>query len=486
MYRKGSITVYLSLTLAVLLSLTATALYSVQLAGARVQAVHGADQGLYSLFARYDVPVLERYHLFLLDGSFGQGSLQMGQVYSILEKDTADNLNGGNGIIKKIKLKNGSITGYTLATDNGGNAVKAQAVAYMETVLGVQGVRSLAEKVQGQEETVQVIEAKKDEIKEDEAFAQYEALKNQNQEQTVPEESLQGAVPIPEDFVNPIEEVKAAKGKGILTLAVPQGKEISAAVQAKASMVSGRTLEKGMGVPAYDSSCDTWTADLMFNEYLMRHFGCFTEMKSDPGLQYQLEYILQGKESDLENLKGVVNRLLLIREASNLLYLYQDEGKRAQAQMTALILASLFGAPQGAKALEPVLLVCWAFGESVLDLRELLDGGKVPLMKSDSSWQLSVTDLPKFLQGADALRKEQEDGLEYKDYLRILLLMKDSEDKTVRCMDMMEMAIRGEPGKEQFRLDCCLYAAQIQFAFEAEGSIRYEARRSFGYDMGGV
>ena len=73
MYQKGSITVYLSLTLAILVSLIGTALYSVQCAGARVQAVHGTDQGLYSLFARYDIPMLERFHLFFLDGSFGRG-----------------------------------------------------------------------------------------------------------------------------------------------------------------------------------------------------------------------------------------------------------------------------------------------------------------------------------------------------------------------------------------------------------------------------
>ncbi|MGI6006071.1 MAG: DUF5702 domain-containing protein [Ruminococcus sp.] len=483
MYQRGSITVYLSLTLAVIMSLIGTALHSVQSAGARVQAVHGVDQGLYSLFARYDIPMLEKYHLFFLDGSFGQGSLQMGQLYGILEKDTAANLDGGNRIIDNVDLINGSITGYTLATDNGGNAVKSQAVAYMETMMGIQGVRSLAEKVQGQEETVQVIEAKKNEIDEAEAMAQYEALRNQASDQEVPAQSPESGTIVPENFINPVEAVKTAKGKGILSLVLPEGKEISAAVQRKSSMVSGRSLEKGMGVPAYDSSCNAWTSDLIFNEYLLKHFNCFTDELSEGGLQYQLEYIFQGKESDTENLKGVVTRLLLIREASNLLYLYQNEGKRAQAQTMALIIAALFGAPQGAEALETVLMVSWAFGESVLDLRELLDGGKVPLLKDNSSWQISLSDLPRISQGVDALRKKQKDGMTYRDYLRVLLMMKGSEDKAVRCMDMMEMVLRKEQGKGQFRLDCCLYAAEIQFQFEADRGNRYQAVRNYGYDM---
>lgn len=483
MYQKGSITVYLSLTLAILTALIGTALYSVQCAGARVQAVHGTDQGLYSLFARYDIPMLERFHLFFLDGSFGGDGLQMGQLYNILEQDIAANMNGGKGIVDNVTLKDGSITEYTLATDNAGNAVRSQAVAYMESVLGIQGVRSLAQKVQGQEETIQVIEAKKDMIDEEQALAQYEAMKGQAREQSVPSESPESGVVIPENFVNPVDAVQTAKGKGILSLVLPAGKELSAVSRSTSELVSGRSLEQGMGIPAYDSSCNTWTADLMFNEYLMRHFGCFTEGGSGSGLKYQLEYILQGKESDMENLKGTATRLLLIREASNLLYLYQDEGKRGQAQITALIIATLFGMPQGAKALEPILLVSWAFGESVLDVRELLDGGRVPLLKGRDSWQLSLTDLPKIVEGVDALRKENKEGLTYQDYLRVLLMMKDSGVKTTRCMDMMEMTLREIPGRENFRLDCCLYAAGIQMNFETARGRSFTAQRDYGYDM---
>ena len=138
--------------------------------------------------------------------------------------------------------------------------------------------------------------------------------------------------------------------RAILSLVLPAGKELSTLSRSTSDLVSGRSLEQGMGIPAYDSSCNTWTADLMFNEYLIQHFRCFTEDGSGSGLKYQLEYILQGTGSDMENLKGTAARLLLIREASNLLYLYQDESKRSQAQITALIIAVLFGIPQGAKS----------------------------------------------------------------------------------------------------------------------------------------
>ena len=63
-----------------------------------------------------------------------------------------------------------------------------------------------------------------------------------------------------------------------------------------------------------------------------------------------------------------------------------------------------------------------------------------------------MTDLPKIMEGVDALRKENKEGLTYQDYLRVLLMMKSSDVKTSRCMDMMEMTLREIPGKENFHL----------------------------------
>ena len=39
---------------------------------------------------------------------------------------------------------------------------------------------------------------------------------------------------------------------------------------------------------------------------------------SQEGLSYQLEYAVAGKDTDMENLKSVVMRLLAVREAANL------------------------------------------------------------------------------------------------------------------------------------------------------------------------
>ena len=73
MVRRGSITVFLSLMLSLMVSLVCTSIVSVRMAAARVQILNGMDIGLYSLFGQYDRKLLEDYELFALDGSGGGG-----------------------------------------------------------------------------------------------------------------------------------------------------------------------------------------------------------------------------------------------------------------------------------------------------------------------------------------------------------------------------------------------------------------------------
>ena len=61
MERKGSITVFLALTLSVLVVLVSALLESVRVSCGRAHVLNGADVGLYSLFAQYDRELLESY-----------------------------------------------------------------------------------------------------------------------------------------------------------------------------------------------------------------------------------------------------------------------------------------------------------------------------------------------------------------------------------------------------------------------------------------
>lgn len=198
----------------------------------------------------------------------------------------------------------------------------------------------------------------------------------------------------------------------------------------------------------------TLTEDFFFREYLLKYMGCYGAQKDTSALCYEIEYLVAGKENDTENLKSVVNRLLLLREAANTIYLFSDEEKRAEAELLALTLATLLMVPEIAELLEITLLFGWAYAESVYDVRTMLDGGRIPLLKDQSTWHYG---LQGALQAQSASGgKGETKGLSYEDYLRIFLMLTDTDTLTGRAMDMVEADIRMTSGNERFRLDGCL------------------------------
>ena len=86
MKKSGSITVFTSLFLAVFLLVFQVLLQSVQIGGGRVQAETGVEEGLYSVFAGDDRELLERYHVFMVDGSYGTGVWKPECMYQTVKK----------------------------------------------------------------------------------------------------------------------------------------------------------------------------------------------------------------------------------------------------------------------------------------------------------------------------------------------------------------------------------------------------------------
>ena len=132
---------------------------------------------------------------------------------------------------------------------------------------------------------------------------------------------------------------------------------------------------------------------------MMQHLTDYTSMEhaTDP-LRYQLEYVIGGKNTDQENLKAVVYRLLAAREAANMMYLLQDPTRQAEIHEMALVICAAIGFPALEGIVSLALQAAWAFGESLLDVRQLLTGGKVPLVKTGDTWMVSLHQLAKITE----------------------------------------------------------------------------------------
>lgn len=193
------------------------------------------------------------------------------------------------------------------------------------------------------------------------------------------------------------------------------------------------------------------------------------EITGSSALQYEVEYILSGNAKDARNLENTVNRLALIRMLLNLSYLYQDHTKTAAVRSVAAALAAALLMPFLEEIFYILILAAWAYGEALIDCRHLLNGGKVPLMKDSSTWSLSLNQLSQLQSTQVSSGSESSDdqkGLSYEDYLRLLLLGVSREKKYIRLMNIIEANIHLESGCESFSMGQCVLGITLCADFE--------------------
>lgn len=191
-------------------------------------------------------------------------------------------------------------------------------------------------------------------------------------------------------------------------------------------------------------------ADLVFTDYL-------SEEKHT--VQYEMEYLLAGKQQDDQNLEGALRQLLMIRSGFNLLYLLTDTQKREEARGVSLLITG--GMPIVAEILTALILGIWAMAEAIADLRGLMRGAKVSLLKNATNWVLSMDSLLEF--GKDeSCGKETDDqqGFNYISYLKLALLLEPPGRKYYRMMDIIQMNLQYQ--RPDFLLQNCLYHVEIE------------------------
>ncbi|MBQ6468653.1 MAG: hypothetical protein IJJ50_01190 [Lachnospiraceae bacterium] len=502
--RKGSITVFLSLTMILVLSILLASLYSVRIAASRAVSAEAADEAVFSLFSEYDRDLFERYHLFFLDGGMDTGSPAFPAHIRFL-KDSADYiLHPGKGRLPAsgaaplaLVIESCELTGYTTAAEQSGRILAAQAVRYMENTLGIQGVQLLLENagrsggssgaggVEGSGSALlsKDLHGEMEQIRKEAAAAASGTGAGSGNASSgsgppAPNSGLP-APAVPEDFENPIETVSEFQKLSLLSLVLPSGAQVSEKTADSASLPSGRTFEPSLGVVDLPAGI-SGSSRLLFNEYVLQHCGCFTSL-NDGALSYGAEYLLSGKPSDKANLTAVVRSLMLLRTGANAAAILGDASLKAQASQAALMISAALAIPEFYAAVEALLTAAWAWCESIVDLRALLAGKKVAPVKDASSWQLSVGSIPSLLSEGDSFAKDHPGGLNYRNYLSILLLSKKQDLLQMRLLDMIESTVRSACGRPAFRIDLCVDTLQADFVIRARNSFRLTARRQYSY-----
>lgn len=286
MVKRGSITVFLALILSLVTALVCTGIESVRMAAARTQILNGADIGLYSLFGQFDREMLKDYDLFLLDGSCGDGSLDLASVYDNFSSYMKPVLKQNS---QKLSVVQGGFSAYRLLTDEGGEPFYNQVVQYMKETLGSQGVSLLLDKMKDRKEKTDQAEQAGQQAENGDIIENYDAEMEENNRKN--EEALAEAEKNPEGgeledednvtappqkVVNPISIIRRIRKMGILELVIPGNKGASDGQVQAGSLLSRREKQRGMPMYEPEKTDTSYTSQILFQQYLMEKLGNYT------------------------------------------------------------------------------------------------------------------------------------------------------------------------------------------------------------------
>ena len=261
-----------------------------------------------------------------------------------------------------------------------------------------------------------------------------------------------------------MDDVDAFKSKGVLAQVIPSDKKISDKEFDLNNSVSHRTLATGN---SSNPSKATTIDKIIFSVYLKDRFQNYTKELGHTGLKYETEYIVIGDDNDMDNLKGVVGILLALRSVANFGALYNDTGRSGEAYELAVALVGWTLLPPVIEIVRLGIMAAWSYMEAVLDVRLLLDGGKVSMLKSPAEWTSDLYNIASCMD-ANYTARNCESGMSYEDYLVLLLIIESSRDESLRAMDMVETSINAVPNYENIKMDRLICDMNMTVTYEAD------------------
>lgn len=256
---------------------------------------------------------------------------------------------------------------------------------------------------------------------------------------------------------------------------------------------------------------DTLKKNVLSTEYVAKHFICYTDTSlgdndragSSALLDYEMEYIIGGEHNDRENVYKVINQLSVIREGVNLSYLISAQDKMSEAYMLAAALVGVTGCDLAVRLVQYIIVSIWAYAESIVELRKLLAGETIALIKNRDNWILQLSSLVdeklnlqslinnitsyEAVNNSEAVNNNKSDengrdnGIGYKEYLKLLIMFMNKSDRNYRIAALMElrMIMYGHSG---FRMKNYIYAAfgAAHFKMNGTGSV-YRQKLSYSY-----
>jgi hypothetical protein len=472
MRRDGSVTVYATLSLMLVASFILALLEAGRVYGIECGADMTTEVGIESVFAEYESALWQNYSVLGLDAGYGSKILSIGNVASSLTAKLGSNLDMSDkeNELLGIALSDAQIAEYKLITDGDGKVFLSYLSDNWTKRLAVD-VSASYEKYKEQEvleeqqsDDSSIEEADAAVESEKQAKATEEAADHLAQvEQSGGGESSSKATAGVSDVENPLKVVLEWKRNALLGMVVGDVGTLSTKSADVSESLTKRA--KSAGTAAVHESVSA--ADrIIAMEYMDEYFKNYTDSDADGPLSYEMEYIICGAESDKANLEGVATRLLALRESSNIIHIVGDSEKRILSESLANAIAGFTLNPAIIKLVQTAIIAAWAYLESIQDVRALLSGDKIALIKNKEQWTIDLNNLGESFRNTTKA-KSCENGLTYTEYLKGFISLESESTLAYRMMDLMEMRVRAIPGHENFRMDNVLIGMKCACTYRA-------------------
>ena len=342
----GYMTVYLALTVTVIMALCLALIEGCRYRGISLETECVMDIGMDSILAEYHRELQKQYNLFAIDCSYGTESASTKLTESHLLEYMNRNFSLEDVFLEKllyrdffaVQAEEAQAVKAAFLTDGEGEVFRRVAVDAIEDTVGIGLLQQLTD-------WLQVIESRG--LEQQDIAGQKQQIDAQIQEYDGKETTEGKTVHIE----NPTAALEEKRNKGLLKLVTEEDNISSRRIETE-SLLETRMergeINRGNLVPGTAENYEEWEA------------------------LNQTEYVIVGKDNDTDNLKGIVNRIFVIREAANTMYLTGSEEKRAIAELLGEALAAAMMVPEIGELLAATLILGWAFAESVYDVKELM------------------------------------------------------------------------------------------------------------------
>ncbi|MCR5291856.1 MAG: DUF5702 domain-containing protein [Eubacterium sp.] len=445
MNNRGQITVYISMVLAVLMIFVPAVINAIDVMGAKTKSVTLLRTASSEIKADYNRYIFDEYHILLIDKDYyGRGEAYIEELI-----DSSIRANAGDAFdVESVEL-----SGYTGLMENNLFKFKEQVSEYF--LYGV--INAAVEEAAGFIENENGME----DSRISEMDSKSGGLSGDGGEYAPKEDADAGE-----------EDVEAEKGK--MSYEEAKKKDPRKAVSLWARLGIGNLIKPDdmvltdavLDLPALPSYGHTGffnssKIDTEFNDYTKlssflkqekltggrvindmemlayayEEFSSATDKYDDSKvLHLEKEYLIAGKDTEIENYNFVVNEIVSLKFVLNLIFLLKDSEKMAEIEALATALTFYF--PAAEPVVEYLLTACWAYAESVVDMYRLLRGHKVSMIKTRDNWKTSLESLGTF----DEAKNEDDDflGFDYDIYLFTLMSL-ETKSVEYRMLDVMEV-----------------------------------------------